>query len=65
MTPERSTSLDNIATNVESIIRRIEELPQALGRDSGGPETTLAKRDLQTAAYWLRQAAEAARSSNE
>lgn len=43
----------NIGQVLEGIVRDLERAETPPGRDSGGPEITLALRKVQEAAYWL------------
>ena len=62
---KRSDLLREVQEDVHFLVARINQLPQALGREAGGAEGTLAKRKLQEAAYWLGEAEELAKLAGE
>lgn len=51
-----SQAIGEMIVQVANMITAIKEAPHIPGRDSGGPELTLAMRDLETAAFRLEQA---------
>lgn len=61
----RSKQIEFIEREADRLSEAIKSLPTASGRDSGGPEQTLALRKMQEASYWLGEARKLAVAAHE